>query len=103
MMIFIDRPSKPGPHAEDEAHIVRTLAIALGKTGGLAELLLENDADIRRKFAGDFIAQAQARIDVGETRSDIARPIGSAVEVKLDLRLQDQPLRDEKVIGAFEA
>ena len=54
---------------------------------------------IGREFPADLVTQPQAGIDVGETGADQAAGIGLAVEIHLDLRLQDEALRDEKIVG----
>src|SRR5205085_7001906 len=55
-----------------------------------------------RDKARIFVAQPEARIDIGKSGADEAGGIGLAVKVELDLRLQNQTLRDEQVIRGLE-
>ena len=68
----------------------------------LPEFPLVDDAEIGRKFPAELVAQPQARIDVRKSGADETCRVGLAVEVELDLWLQDQALREEKVVGGFE-
>ena len=93
---------EPEPQTGDEAHAAGALARAAREVRGLAEFPFVGDAEIRREFPAELVAQAQAGIDLGEPGADHAGGIGLAIEVDLDLRLQDQPLRQQKVVEGFE-
>ena len=93
---------KPDPDAEREADVAGALARLPRKIRGLAEFPLIDDADIEREFPAQFVAQAQAGIDVGNAGPDQAGRVRLAVEVELDLRLQDEPLREQKVVGGLQ-
>src|SRR5215813_4320966 len=95
-------PSKPDPDAEREAHAARALARPPRKIGGLAEFSVIDDADIGREFPVELVAQPEPGIDVGEAGADEASRVRLAVEVELDLRLQHQLLREQKVVGGFQ-
>jgi len=47
-------------------------------------------------------AQPEAGIDVGKAGPDHADGVGLAVEIHLDLRLQEEPLGKKEVVGGFE-
>src|SRR5215472_4742327 len=93
---------KPDPDAEREAYVAGALARPTREARGLAKFALIDDADIRREFSAEFVAQAQAGIDVRKAGADQARRVRLTVEVHFDLRLQDQPLREQQVVGGLE-
>ena len=82
--------------------VAGALAGAPGKIRGLAEFSFVDDAEIGREFSVDLVAQPEAGIDVGKAGADHTDRVGLAVEIDLDLRLQDQPLREQKIVGGFE-
>jgi len=47
-------------------------------------------------------AQPEAGIDVGKAGADHAGGIGFTVEIHLDLWLQDEPLREQNIVGGIE-
>ena len=96
------RASEPAPDAEDEAHSARALASLPGEIRRSGRISRIGDADIGREFPADLVTQPQAGIDVGKAGADLPAGIGLAVEIQLDLRLQDQPLRDEQIVGGRE-
>src|SRR6516165_4609300 len=96
------RRSEPDPDAEGEAEIARALARPLCIAGGLAELAFVDDPDIGREISAGLVAQPEAGIDVGKPGADKPGGIGLAVEVELDLRLEYQPLRKQKVVGSLQ-
>ena len=80
-----------------------TFALLPGEARGLPEAPDIGDADIGCEFPADLVAQPQPGIDIGETGADATAGIGLAVEIHLDFRLQDEALRDEKIVGRGEA
>src|SRR5262249_48367762 len=94
--------SEPEAQARCKAHLVGRAAGGADEIRRAAKLAVVGHADVRRQLAGDLVAQSQAGIDFGKPAADLARRIVLGIEVHLDLRLQDQPLRDEKVVAAFE-
>jgi hypothetical protein len=68
----------------------------------LAKFPLVDDAHVGRELPAEFVAQTQAGIDVGKSRADQTRRVRLAVNVEFDLRLQDQSLGDQKIVGALE-
>src|SRR5439155_23556583 len=93
--------SKPEPQAGDEAYPAGALACAPREIRGLAEFFFVDDAEIGREFPAELVAQAQSGIDVGKAGADHAGGIGLAVDIELDLRLQDQPLRQSSSVLRF--
>src|SRR5262249_22820567 len=99
---IVHLPLEPGADAEDEAHVTRALARLPRKIRGLAEFSFVDNADVGRELPAEFVAQSEAGIDVGEAGAGQAGRVRLAVNVELDLRLQDQPLRDQKIVGSFQ-
>ena len=64
-----------------------------------AKLPLVGQSDIGSKFAAEFVAQTYSCVDIRESRSCAAFKILLAVEVHLELRLYDQPLGKQQIIG----
>src|SRR6516225_4141867 len=93
--------SKPGANAEDEAHITRALARLPDKIRSLAKFSFVDHTNVRRELPAEFVAQPQAGIDVGEAGAGQAGRVGLAVNVEFDLRLQDQPLGDQEIVGGL--
>ena len=97
-----ERPSKPDPDTQGEAHLAGAFAHLPRKTGRLPEFPRVDDADIWGEFPLEFVAKPDSCIDIGEPGADQAGWVRLAVDVELDLRLQDQPFSDEKVVGTFQ-
>jgi len=68
----------------------------------LAKFPLIDDANVGRELPAEFVAQPQAGIDVGKSGAGQTRRVRFAVNIEFDLRLQDQPLGDQKIVGALE-
>ena len=61
-----ERPSKPDPDTEGEAHLAGAFAHLPRKTGRLPEFPRVDDADIWVEFPLEFVAESEAGIDVGK-------------------------------------
>jgi len=61
-----------------------------------------NDAEIGRECTAELVPQPEAGIDIGKSGADETRGVGFAVDIELNLWLQDEPLREEKVVGGLE-
>src|SRR5215470_12295763 len=94
--------SEPGANAEDEAQVTRALSGSPRKIRRLPEFPLINNADIGREFPVEFVAQPEAGIDIGKPGADETCGVSLAVNIELDLRLQDEPLRQDKVVGGLQ-
>jgi len=94
--------SEPDADAKGKAHATGALARLPRKIRRLPESPLIDDADVGREFAIEFVAQPEAGIDVGKPDANQAGRVRLAVDIELDLRLQDQPLRDQKIVGSFQ-
>src|SRR3546814_4799771 len=86
---------EPGFNAHDEAGAVRILAAGAREACGIAELPRPFDPDIGRELTDDLVAEAKAKLDVGEPRPDAAFGHVLTSEIDLGHRLQDQ-LRSEE-------
>src|SRR6516225_10172053 len=93
---------KPDPDTERDADIAGAFARLPREARRLAEFPLIDDADIGREFPAELVAQAQAGIDVGKTGADQPCRIGLTVDIELHLRLQDEALREQNVVGGLE-
>ncbi len=88
----------PDARAEDQARIVDVAAFLAGERRGLAEGPGVGETDVRGEFAGDLVTQPQTGIDLGQTRADPPGGLALAIEVHLDLGLQNQPVGNEQVV-----
>ena len=95
-------PSEPGANAENEAHITRALTSLPRKIRRLPEFSLIDDPEIGGKCPAQLVTQPEARIDIGKPGADETRGVRLAVNIELDLRLQDEPLCQEKVVGGLQ-
>ena len=93
--------SKPDADAKGEAHVTGALARLPGKIRRLSEFPLIDDADIGREFPVDLITQPQTSIDIRKPIADQAGRVRLAVDVQLDLRLQDEPLCEQEFVGGL--
>jgi len=70
--------------------------------GTRATLLVQNSNSALEGEGFEFhVAQAEADIDVGEAGADQAGRVRLAVDVQLDLRLQDEPLCEQEFVGGL--
>src|SRR5690606_26114409 len=70
---------------------------------GAPESARPDVADVGREAAAELVAQAQAEPGVAEALADVVFAVVAAVEVGLQLRLQDQPVAQQQLVLAFEA
>src|SRR5690606_697745 len=70
---------------------------------GAPESARPDVADVGREAAAELVAQAQAEPGVAEALADVVFAVVAAVEVGLQLRLQDQPVGQQQLVLAFEA
>ena len=96
-------PLKPEADARDEPCVVRVMARRASQIGRAAEAALAHQAEVGGDFAPNLVTQAEPELAVGEPRADGACGVGLAVPVELEQRLQDQPIRDQQLVGRFEA
>src|SRR5580693_729250 len=68
----------------------------------LTEIAFVHDTNMGREISAELVAQPEARIDAGKAGADLAGGVGLAVEIDLDLRLQDQPVRNQQIVKGFE-
>src|SRR5258707_11021914 len=73
-----------------------------GEPCGVATLAVVGDPDIGSKLAADFVPQTQAGIEIGQTGTETPSGISLAIEVHLDLRLRDQAIGQQQVVGAMQ-
>ena len=66
------------------------------------EFPLIDDPEIGGKCPAQLVTQPEARIDIGKPGADETRGVRLAVNIELDLRLQDEPLCQEKVVGGLQ-
>jgi hypothetical protein len=90
----------PDPDPEDEPWIGDRFCSLTGEGSCTAKRSVVRKADVRGKFTAELVAQTYPRVDIGESRSNSALGILLAVEVHLELRLCDQPLCKQQIIGA---
>ena len=93
--------SEPDADAKGKAHATGALARLPRKIRRLPESPLIDDADVGREFAIEFVAQPEAGIDVGKPDANQAGRVRLAVDVQLDLRLQDEPLCEQEFVGGL--
>src|SRR3546814_6738541 len=94
---------EPDAQARHETGIVDVIALATAKVRGAAVCALPGHADVRRELAADLVAQAQASLGRAQARADAAAGVVLAVELGLDLPLQDQPVGQQRVVLGFQA
>src|SRR3546814_6612435 len=94
---------EPDAQARHETGIVDVIALATAKVCGAAVCALPGHADVRRELAADLVAQAQASLGRAQARADAAAGVVLAVELGLDLPLQDQPVGQQRVVLGFQA
>src|SRR5690606_31024895 len=83
----------------------RLAGIVAGRSGKLlrvAVLAYPLDAEVRGELAANLVTQAQGRGHFRETTAQAALRITPAVEVRLHPGLEDQPLRQEKLVGGVQ-
>ena len=68
----------------------------------LPEFPLIDDAEIGRKCPAQLVAKPETGIDIGKAGADQTRGVGLAVNIDLDLRLQDESLRQQKVVEGLQ-
>jgi hypothetical protein len=100
---IFSEPLVPNADPEDKPRIVDNSAFCTYERRRLSKRLVIRKPDIRCEFAADFITQAQASIEVGETRPNTAAGIALAVKVDFELRLENQPVGNQQIVGAFDA
>src|SRR5215469_18296439 len=90
--------SEPETDADDELKDTRVFARIAHELGGLAEAAQPGDPEIRGELATDLIAQTQSELQLREASPDVPFQIVLAIGVHLELRLQDQSLREEQLV-----
>src|SRR5690606_438112 len=90
--------SKPHPDTRDPLHVTAVTTGAARKCRRLAKLLRPVDADIRREFAQQFIAQAQAEFRVRQTSADAGLGVVFSVDINFQLWRQNQLLRNQYIV-----
>ena len=89
----------PNADSENEAGIVDDSTFFARKPGRVAECLRVGESDIRGELAADLVADAQAGIELRKSRTDAPAGIAFAIEIHFDLRLRNQPIGDQQLIG----
>lgn len=64
--------------------------------GGAAVFAHPGDAEVGRKFAGDFVAQAQAEIGLVDAGGGVELPVSLKGKLSLEPRLKDKFLNEAK-------
>src|SRR5688572_67947 len=95
--------SETQTYARDQTRIVGIVAIGARCIRGRPVFALADEAYIWRDFTPQLVTQAQRDFARRQPWADASRSIRLAVPVQLELRLKDQPLRDQKFVLALEA
>src|ERR1044071_2969224 len=102
------RPScgaRSEPHAQpgDHRQLVGIIAGVARKFGRPPELAFPMQPHVWRKLATKLVTQTQTQFQVRKSRADAVLRVVLAERTKLQLGLQDEPLRDQKVVLARES
>ena len=95
--------SVPAADADQETGLVRVASAGFDPVGRSAEGAAIFHANIGREFTADLVAEAQARLQVGQARSEIAFGNVLRREGGREPGLEDQPLRQPQVVFGFGA
>ena len=72
----------------------------MGHGCGIAKLRAVGQSYIGGEFATEFVAEAQASVEIGKAAANSAGRIGMAIEIHLDFGLRNQALGNQQVVGA---
>ena len=93
----------PGSEASQEDDLIAVPSCCLDHVACLTESALPFDADIGRDLTFEFVSKPKAGIDRVQARASFA--LGNVLrrQVRLDARLQDESLRQQKFILSLDA
>lgn len=94
--------SEPGAQSSDERDLAGVVTDGVREIGCFAELPIPMHSDIGRKLTADLVAQSKCDLQRRQPRADAIFRIVFAIELELQLRLQDETLSDERIVLALE-
>ena len=92
---------EPSAKADDESRVVAAFKLIATQIGGATESAFVDDADVGRKFAGEFVAQAQAGLAAAQARADSASRVVLSEQVHFHQWLQHPAVRQKQFLLFF--